>query len=135
MANTQLAKTLTEQGVPQRLAKAATMTHMLSRLKNPTIDTVIRAMDTLTTGEGKDWIQTGFSPDVIQAVALARRVSPLFRRVPMPTSPYVFPVQGGRPTPYLVPENTADTGQTAVPASNAGTANMTFTARKIGSLV
>jgi len=130
-----ILETFETKGVAPRLAKAMEVTHSLSRFGRPSIDMVLRAMDSLTTGEGKDWIATGFSPDVIEQVVLMRKVAQLFDRVKMPNNPYIFPVQGGRPTAYLMPENTADTSQTVIPATNAATTNVTFTAKKLAALV
>ncbi len=44
-----------------------------------------------------------------------------------------MPIELNPATPYLVPENTADTGQTSITASNAGTAGLTFNALSIGA--
>ena len=129
--NELLAQRANEQGTSVEVAKAVNLTHALSRMRNPSLDTVIRAMDTQQSGGGADWIMTGFSPDVVLDVSLDRKVSSLFERVPMPGNPYKFPIAGGDPTAYVTPENTADTGQTSVKFSDAGTAGVTFTAKKI----
>lgn len=129
--NELLAQKANESGAPVQIAKALNLTHTLSRMRTPTIESVIRAMDTQQTGGGAEWIATGFSPEVIQDVALERKVSSLFERVRMPNNPYKFPIAGGDPTAYVTPENTADTGQTSVKFSDAGTANVTFTAKKV----
>src|SRR5215216_3757114 len=106
--NQVLADRAAENKTGVEVAKALNLTHMLSRMRNPTLDTVIatmermeKAMDTAQSGGGADWIMTGFSPDIIQEVALERKVSSLFERVKMPTNPYKFPVEGGDPTPYI----------------------------------
>jgi hypothetical protein len=129
--NEQLVQRAREKGSTDAVAKAADLTHKLSRMRNLSLDQVIRAMDTQQSGGGADWIATGFSPDVVMDVALDRKVSSLFERIPMPGNPYKFPIAGGDPTAYVTPENTADTGQTSVKFSDAGTAGVTFTAKKI----
>lgn len=133
-----LAQKAAEHNTGAHVARALNLTHMLSRMRNPSLETVVatmermeKAMDTQQSGGGADWIATGFSPDLIQEVALQRKVSALFQRVRMPNNPYKFPVQGGHPTAYITAENTADTGQTSVKFSDAGTASTTFTATKI----
>lgn len=127
----QLAQQLQEGQHNQQVAKALKFTHTLSRMKSTSMNDIIKAMDTTSSGAGLDWQATGFSPDIVQEVALARRVSGLFDRLPMPNNPYKFPVEGGDPTAYITPENTADSGQTSVVFSDAGTRSTTFTAKKI----
>lgn len=129
--NKQLAEYAQEQNTHVTVAKALDFTHSLARMKNVSMDAVIKAMDTQESGAGADWIMTGFSPDIVQEVALERKVSSLFDRIRMPGNPYKFPVEGGDPTAYITAENTADSGQTSVKFSNAGTAGTTFTAKKI----
>lgn len=126
---------LREKGVPARLAKSVNMTHSLARMGMLDLDSVMKAMDTQTAGEGKDWINTGFSPEMIRSVTLDRKVSPLFRRFKMPTNPYKFPVLGGPPKACLIPENIADTVQTGIPVSNVGSTSLTFDARKLARKV
>ena len=133
--NELLAERAAESKTSVEVAKAVNLTHKLARMRNLNLDQVIRAMDTQQAGGGADWIMTGFSPDIIQDVALDRKVSSLFERVPMPGNPYKFPIAGGDPTAYVTPENTADTGQTSVKFSDAGTAGVTFTAKKISVAV
>ncbi len=129
--NELLAKRAQEANTHVHLAKAVGLTHALSKMRQPSMEAVLRAMDTQTAGEGAEWIATGFSPDIIQEVALDRVVTRLFDRIPMPGNPYKFPVEGGDPTAYITPENTADTGQTSVKFSDAKTLGTTFTAKKM----
>ncbi len=124
-----------EQGIPQRIAKSVAMTHNFARLGHLNLDAVIKAMDTQTAGEGKEWINTGFSPEVIRDVTLDRKVSPLFRRFTMPTNPYKYPISTGMPKAYLIPENVANTGQTGIPASDLATGELLFVAKKLAGKV
>ncbi len=130
-----MIETMEEKGIDQDIAKAMSFTHRLSNYGLTGLDSVIRAMDTQTAGEGQEFVPTAFSPELIRRVALQRKVAALFRNIQMPTPTYTLPVEGGDPTAYFVPENTADTGQVAVPPSNAGSALVTFTAKKISALV
>ena len=131
----ELIKSLREEGVPERLAKSISLSHNLSRLGRTDMDSVIKAMDTLTQGEGKEWINTGFSPEIIRDVTLERKVTPLFRRFNMPTNPYKWPIVSGAPKAYLIPENTANTGQTGIPASDITSGDLTFNAKKLAGKV
>lgn len=133
--NEQLVQRAHEKGTADYVAKAVDLTHKLSRMPHLDLDTVLRAMDTQQAGGGADWIATGFDPSVVMDVALDRQVSSLFERIPMPGNPYKFPIAGGDPTAYVTPENTADTGQTSVKFSDAGTAGVTFTAKKLSVAV
>lgn len=92
--------------------------------------TRFKAMDAGTATEGAEWIPTGFSSDLINKLALARKVAALFRRFPMPTDPYKLPVEGGDATAYLASEATSDTA-TKFTASTPGTANVEFDAAKL----
>ena len=93
----ELIKHLQDQGVPKRIAKSVNMTHQFARMGGVNLDAIIKAMDSQTAGEGKEWINTGFSPEVIREVTLDRKVTPLFRRFTMPTNPYKYPIVSGRP--------------------------------------
>lgn len=124
-----------EQGIPQRIAKSVAMTHSFARMGTLNLDSVIKAMDTQTAGEGKEWIKTGFSPEVIREVTLERKVTPLIRRFTMPTNPYKYPLSTGMPKAYLIPENVANTGQTGIPASDLTTGELIFTAKKLAGKV
>lgn len=92
-----------------------------------------KAMDTLTSGEGSDWVPTGFSPELIKEVTQLSGVAQLHRHIAMPTNPYVLPYQAGRASAKVVSEQTASTGQTKVtPSSAAGlTGKVTLTAAGI----
>ena len=95
---------------------------------------VSKAMDTAEVGGGKEFVMTGFSVNVINAVRQTLRASSVFRHIPMPTPSYKVPVQLGPATAYLTPENTADTGQTSVTASQPGTTGLTLDSVSIAAL-
>jgi HK97 family phage major capsid protein len=133
--NQEIINGLKEKGIPARLAKSVAMTHNFARLGHTNLDAVIKAMDTQTAGEGKEWINTGFSPEVIREVTLERKVTPLFRRFTMPTNPYKWPIVSGTPKAYLIPENVANTGQTGIPASDLTSGDLTFNAKKLAGKV
>ena len=83
-----------------------------------------------STGSGSDWVPTMFSPTFQEMIRVAGKVVPLFPVVDMPSNPYVLPIEIGRMTSYKVPENTGDTGQTAIPKGDASalTGKTTLTA-------
>lgn len=89
-----------------------------------------KAMDTATSGEGADWIPTGFSPAMREAIRLQLKVAALHEHIPMPTNPYVLPVEGADAQVYKQAESTADSA-TKVTASTPGTDYITFTAAKM----
>ena len=95
-----------------------------------------KAMQTAGSGTGAEWIPTGFSSSMIEDVRMQLRVAALHQRFNMPTNPFTYPVEGADIDAYLVSENTGDNdaGDTTtwVPAATPGTANLTFSAKKIG---
>src|SRR5688500_5093541 len=124
---------LQEQTVDQQITKGLTAAHVLARQGRDarTLDDVVKALDIAESGGGADFVFTGMSAEVINQVRQDLIVSSLCPHIAMPTNPYKVPVELSPATAYLVPENTADTGQTAITASQAGTANVTFTAKSI----
>lgn len=126
--NYALAKHLNGDGQSQnKVAKALAFSHKLAQMGNSDIDTVIRAMDTLEAGYGQEWADVdSFSPEVIQAIVRDRKVSSLFERRSIPRSPFIWPVQGGRPKAYVPAENVNATGQTPAKSSKFGTNKTTF---------
>lgn len=93
-----------------------------------------KAMDTATSGEGSEWIPTGFSSRLIERYLLELKVAKLFDILPMPYSPFTPPYQTSGATGYYVQESTADSS-TKIKASTPGTGRATFTARKIAARV
>jgi len=124
---------LKEEKVDEAIGKAWRAGNVGAKLNTDSLDTILRAMDTQEVGGGAEYVPTGFSPDLIRQFRQDLKVSAVFRHIPMPTPIYKLPVEGNPATAYLVPENTADTGQTAITASQPGTAGVTFTAVSIGA--
>lgn len=130
-----LVQKLQEQTVDQQISRGLEAAHVLARqnVNAQTLDDVIKALDTAETGGGAEFVFTGMTPEVINQVRQTLKVSALFPHINMPSNPYKVPVELNPATAYLVPENTADTGQTSITASQAGTANLTLTAVSIGA--
>lgn len=93
-----------------------------------------KALDTAASGGGAEWIPTGFSNDLMEAVRLQLKISPLFRSIDMPTNPYTHPVQTGKSTGYLVAQSTDATG-TKPPEGDPATGNFTLDAVKLATRV
>lgn len=93
-----------------------------------------KALSTSVSGEGSEWIPTGYSPRLFEKARLEMKVANLFERIPLPNATYVLPVQTADSTAYLVPENTSNDG-TKIPASQPTSSNATFTAKKLAARV
>jgi len=93
-----------------------------------------KALDTGTSGEGAEWIPTGFSNQLLEQIRLERKVEALFPHVNMPTNPYKFPIESAGATGYLIPESTADDAS-KIQASTPTTGNFQFTAKKFAGRV
>lgn len=87
-----------------------------------------KALDTTTSGGISQWIPTGYSAQLVEAVAIETRLANMFDHINMPTKTYVSPVQVGWPTVYLASENVAITESTA-----ALSGNFSLAARDIGA--
>jgi hypothetical protein len=127
---------LKERSVDQMVARGFDGAFALARQNRnaATLDEVVKALDTQETNGGAEFVFTGMSTAVINQVRQALKVSSLLPSIPMPTNPYKVPVELNPATAYLIPENTADTGQTAVPPSQPGTGAITFNAKSIAAL-
>jgi len=93
-----------------------------------------KAMAIANTGQGAEWIPTGFSTQLLASVELQLRVASLFNAVQLPTNPYKMPVQISNAEGYLITENTADDG-TKIAASTPGTSSPSFNAIKLAGRV
>ena len=93
-----------------------------------------KAMDTATSGEGLEWIPTGFSAELVRKVKLALKVASLHSRITMPTNPFKLPIDGADATAYLTAESTGDSAS-KISASTPGTGNVTFDAIKLACRV
>jgi HK97 family phage major capsid protein len=136
--NTDLIQTLKGEKVDEVLTKSFNeglrQARLVTQARYTGIDSVIRALSTTGSAAGAEFLPTDFSPELVAQFRQALVTSSLFRHIPMPTKSYTLPVQGSPATAYLVPENTGNTGQTAISASTPGTANVTFTAHDLGAL-
>lgn len=97
-------------------------------------NTILRAMDVDTAGEGADWVPTGIGASLHEKVRASGKVAPLFTRIDLPTNPWKWPIEGADATAYRVAEPTADSA-TKVGASTTGTAAATFDAEIMGGRV
>jgi HK97 family phage major capsid protein len=94
-----------------------------------------KAMDTGTSGEGSEWVPTGYSARLFDRIRLELMVANLHESIPMPTNVYIPPVVTSDATGYLIAEQTDDdatlTAANRIKASKPGTGNFTLTAKKI----
>jgi HK97 family phage major capsid protein len=96
----------------------------------------LRAMDTSTTAEGKEFVPTELSGALVERIALQLLVANIFPSVDMPTNPFEIPgfsvsrVRGGAHT-----EQTADTGQTKIKKITPASRKITLTAAKFATEV
>jgi len=102
--------------------------NMQDRLKGD--DELRKALYTSGSGAGSEWIPTGFSNQLIEAVRLQLKVAGMFPSISMPTNPYKMPVQGSRATGYLAAESTTD-GASKITETTPGTSNFEFSAKKL----
>lgn len=93
---------------------------------------VLRAMDIDTAAEGGNWVPTGIGASVHEKVRAAGKVSALFSRVDMPTSPWTWPLEGTDATAFRVAEPLTDT-EAKMTASTPGTNKITFDAEILGA--
>ena len=128
------------------LAKGLQLAHAGAQLNTPDIEkaynavvnndaTVNKALDTAEVGGGFEFVPTAFSANLINQVRLELKISSVFQHIYMPAPTYKIPVEVGPAQAYIVPENTADTGQTAIPASQPGTGQITLNSVSMGALV
>ena len=100
-------------------------------------DKLVRALDSATSGEGSDWIPTGWSAQIKAKMAVALRAAGLVPTIPMPTNPWIFPFETALPTVEKVSEQTAAlsnpwdlSSATEMYGSGAPTGATTFTLKK-----
>ena len=104
--------------------------NLQQRLKSD--DELRKALATGQSSYGAEWIPTGFSNQLLEAIRLQLKVEAMFPSINMPTNPYTMPIQSAKATGYLIPESTAD-DSTKVKATSAQTGNFTFNAKKFGA--
>ncbi len=96
---------------------------------------VHKAIDTGTSGEGADWLPTGYSSVLQEGLEVKRGVIKRIPRFSQPTQSYVFPLLTADATPYLVSEATSDSNANTLTASTPTTSSITFTSHAIGGAV
>jgi HK97 family phage major capsid protein len=104
------------------------------RLGRHLMSTQFKGLSTGGSATGLEFIPTNFSAQLIDKWRLALRVPSLFDRISMPTKVYKLPLEGIDPITFFVAENTSDNlvdNTTHIPPSTPGTANITFTAKKL----
>jgi HK97 family phage major capsid protein len=131
-----LKELLQEQGVESNIVKSMNIGQVFAsgNERIQSLDQIVKAMDTLTEGEGKEWIPTNMRPQMLERLRLSLRVPGLFETFTIGNDQEMLPVEGGDAQAYLVPENTADTGQEGITPSTPGTAQVNFKARTIGAM-
>jgi Phage capsid family len=92
----------------------------------------LAAVDSQTTGEGKEFVPIGLSGRALERIGAGLVVASLFETIVMTSSPYRLPGFAVRPgRPYLHREQTADTGQAAIGFVTPGTRQVDLVASKI----
>jgi len=89
-----------------------------------------KALNTATAGSGLEWIPTGFSTQMIEAIELEAKVAALFYSFPMPANPFTFPMALGDGIAYKGAEATSPT-PSMFKTSTPTTDNLTFNAVKL----
>lgn len=76
-----------------------------------------KALGSAATGEGAEWIPTGFSPELIREVKLRLKVAALHQRINMPTDPFKIPAKRSTTTAKLTAERGTPTAQSFTTAN------------------
>jgi len=93
-----------------------------------------KAIYSTGAGVGDEWVPTQHSPTLTDAVRLAAKVAPLFRRIKMPSNPFTMPVRGTLTKIKILSEASTD-APSQITKSDPATANITLTTRKGGFAV
>ena len=121
-------------GQPYSVAVKRTKSYQLLQNRLQRDAELRKALYTTGTGQGAEWIPTGFSSQLLEKIRLELRVAANFVTINMPTNPYKFPVQSAGATSYLIPEATTD-NPSKFTATTPGTANFEFNAKKLGARI
>lgn len=93
------------------------------------------AMDTAESGAGSQWVPTGVNLTLIPDVRPEHNSRNMIQTYSMSRSPQLFPVQGTSFRAFLLGESTdVHRSATALGPRDSATANVTFTAKKLGAL-
>ena len=90
----------------------------------------VKALSTGASGQGAEWIPTGWSNQLFEDLYLVLKVAALHGRFNMPQNPYTFPVALARSIAKLGVEAASDT-PSKIPVVERGSDNLTFTAKKL----
>ena len=103
----------------------------------PRADALTRAMATSATGEGKEWVFTQVSADLIDRIDMEQTIAILFRevRIPQGKKSLTLPVSSTGPKIYLVDEATDATGDKTFREALRKTLNIEFTVKTLGSFI
>jgi len=98
-----------------------------------------KALDSETSGDGSQWVPTGFSQQLMEMIMLEMQVANLFETFTCPTDPYTWPFQAARAVSQYMAESTATPATALADAARSfyglsPTGNVTFTARKLRAL-
>jgi len=85
----------------------------------------------LNTSDNSDWTPAGFTGQLKELIEAQRRVTSVIENVSIPRSPFDWFVEGTIGLPYMVGENTGDTGE-KVPTRTPTTPKVQFDAKVLG---
>lgn len=103
-------------------------------------NTIRAAMDTAESGAGAEWVPTGVGFALIGDVRPEFDVYRYIERIPMPRSPFFYPIQKNYQRGYRATQATSDTEASTAATGRIGrrnvlTGGLTFTAEKIAALI
>ncbi len=88
-----------------------------------------KALDAATSGKGSEWIETAFSDEIMDRVALELKVASVFPQIDMKRSPLEVPIKGTLPSAKLKSASLTDTTPTGY------TGKVTLTAKTLYSYI
>ena len=101
----------------------------LKSARDDLFESIGRALDSSTAGAGDELTFTGESSEMWRDVHLAASVSGLFRRIMMPTNPFLIPYDFGDVNWYR------GTSNLAVSSTNPATGRQTLTASELAAMI
>jgi len=95
---------------------------------------VVKGLSTGGSTAGSEYVPTGFSNKLYDAIRLELQLANNLVSIDMPTNPFSSPIIAGDSQAYYVPEATADDspGTSVIPASAPTTGKFTLEAKKLG---
>lgn len=81
-----------------------------------------KSLDASTSGEGSEWVPADFTDRLFEKVHTQLKVMALFPQIRIPdgTGTYTLPIEIGDLDTFVLPEQTASTGQTLSPDASGG---------------